>query len=85
MEPYVKAAKTHPILPQAEINNFGWKCASELKKAAELRDDFWWSEPMEHDYDPVLLLPNRASRIRWHECDLAGTFYCKLRYCQLTD
>lgn len=81
MKPYVKEAKARRSIAETEIKELGWKCASELKVAADLRDRFWWSVPKEHLHGSILLLPNRAKRIQWHEQDLAEMFYCDIRDC----
>jgi hypothetical protein len=81
MKPYVKEAKARQSISEVEINTLGWKCAHELRVAADLRDKFWWSSPKSDVHDPKLLSHNRVNRIQWHEQDLAQIFYCDLRDC----
>lgn len=85
MKPYVRSVKGKPNLTDRQIARFGWHCPSELRDAATKRERYFSSEPVGTKDDAGLVASSRLERVKLHERDLAGTFYCDLRHCQITD
>ena len=79
MGPFVKIAKTGRPLSEEQIASFGYRCRPELEDAARKREIYFSEELKVRDRD--LWAPTQAQRIRLHEKELAGAFWCDFRRC----
>ena len=79
MEPIVAKAKVGPPLSEQQIAVFGYHCRPQLEDAARKRELYFSQDPKRHD--PELWAAVRADRIRLHEKDLAGAFWCDFHQC----
>lgn len=80
MAPYIRAAKTQR-LSDNDVDLFGWHCPTELRDAAIKRERYFSSKPST-EIDRILMAPTRRERVRLHEKELAGSFYCSFRVCE---
>jgi hypothetical protein len=80
MAPYIRAAKTQR-LSDNDVDLFGWHCPTELQDAAIKRERYFSSKPST-EIDGILMAPTRRERVKLHERELAGSFYCDFRLCE---
>jgi len=81
-----KAKKEHQELSDDELRRFGYRCPSELERAAEAVDDYWMSDKRRHREEPAAYPPDRSVRVAYHKRELAGAFaWCEFRECHQTD
>ena len=79
MAPYIRAAKKQR-LSDNDVGLFGWHCPTELRDAAKKRERYFASKP-DAERDRMLMAPTRRERVKLHERELAGSFYCDFRAC----
>jgi len=81
-----KAKKANRRPSDDELRLWGYKCPSELERAAETVDDYWMSDNYKRRDDPAAYSAIRSVRIAFHKDELAGAHaYCEFRECVRTD
>lgn len=80
MAPYIRASKVQH-LSDNDVDLFGWHCPTELRDAAIKRERYFSSKP-DIKQDRMFIAPTRRERVKLHERELAGSFYCRFRFCE---
>lgn len=81
MAPLIKIAKAGPKLADDQVNNLGYKCRPELEEAARKRELYFAAKPLIDGTPNELYAPTQTERVKLHEKDLAGAFWCDFRTC----